>query len=142
MIIRQDNYQCSVNFDRIPGAYTSTYFLLGKIFSQICSETLLISVNLYQNSNYTEHISFIEHFHSDFDKIIESYVGNSRVYVFVDDLDRCEVPKAAELMQALNLMISDKANVYFSIGIDRKVISAGLAAKNETVKYLLRYLSR
>jgi hypothetical protein len=85
------------------------------------------------NPNYTEHISFIEHFHSDFDKIIESYVGNSRVYVFVDDLDRCEVPKAAELMQALNLMISDKANVYFSIGIDRKVISAGLAAKNEKV---------
>ncbi|AKB23787.1 serine/threonine kinase [Methanosarcina sp. MTP4] len=85
------------------------------------------------NPNYTAHISFIEHFHSDFDKIIESYVGNSRVYVFVDDLDRCEVPKAAELMQALNLMISDKANVYFSIGIDRKVISAGLAAKNEKV---------
>jgi formylglycine-generating enzyme required for sulfatase activity len=83
--------------------------------------------------NYTEHISFIEHFHSDFDRIIESYVGNSRVYVFVDDLDRCEVPKAAELMQALNLMISDKANVYFSIGMDRKVISAGLAAKNEKV---------
>jgi hypothetical protein len=36
-------------------------------------------------------------------------------------------------MQALYLMISDKANVYFSIGIDRKVISAGLAAKNEKV---------
>jgi len=87
--------------------------------------------------NYTEHISFIEHFHSDFDRILKSYVGNSRVYVFVDDLDRCEVPKAAELMQALNLMLSDKANVYFSIGIDRKVISAGLAAKNGKI---LRHL--
>ncbi len=92
---------------------------------------------LVSNPNYTEHISFIEHFHSDFDRILESYVGNSRVYVFVDDLDRCEVPKAAELMQALNLMISDKANVYFSIGIDRKVISAGLAAKNGKI---LRHL--
>ena len=85
------------------------------------------------NPNYKEHISFIEHFHSDFGKIVESYVGNSRVYVFVDDLDRCEVPKAAELMQALNLMISDDANVYFSIGMDRKVISAGLAARNENI---------
>lgn len=85
------------------------------------------------NPNYKEHISFIEHFHSDFGKIVESYVGDSRVYVFVDDLDRCEVPKAAELMQALNLMISDDANVYFSIGMDRKVISAGLAARNENI---------
>ncbi len=85
------------------------------------------------NPNYKEHISFIEHFHSDFGKIIESYAGSSRVYVFVDDLDRCEVPKAAELMQALNLMISDDTNVYFSIGMDRKVISAGLVAKNEKV---------
>ncbi len=85
------------------------------------------------NPNYKEHVSFIEHFHSDFGKIIESYAGSSRVYVFVDDLDRCEVPKAAELMQALNLMISDDTNVYFSIGMDRKVISAGLAARNENI---------
>ncbi|WP_157860387.1 hypothetical protein [Methanosarcina acetivorans] len=41
-----------------------------------------------QNSNYGEHISFIEHFHSDFYKTVESYAGNSRVYVFVDDPDR------------------------------------------------------
>jgi len=59
------------------------------------------------NQNYAEHISFLQRFHSDFKKIIKSYAGDSRVYVFVDDLDRCEVPKAAELMQAINLMISD-----------------------------------
>ncbi|WP_082093122.1 P-loop NTPase fold protein [Methanosarcina siciliae] len=65
--------------------------------------------------------------------MIKSYVGDSKVYVFIDDLDRCEVPKAAELMQAINLMISDDSKVYFSLGMDRKVISAGLAAKNEKV---------
>lgn len=89
------------------------------------------------NPNYTEHISLIENFHSDFGKIIESYVGDARVYVFVDDLDRCETPKAAELMQALNLMISDKSKVYYCIGMDRKTVSAGIAAKNGTIlKYL------
>jgi hypothetical protein len=36
---------------------------------------------------------------------VKTYAEGSRVYVFVDDLDRCEVPKAAELMQALNLLI-------------------------------------
>jgi hypothetical protein len=85
------------------------------------------------NPKYAEHISFIEQFHSDFSKIIKSYAGDSKVYVFIDDLDRCEVPKAAELMQALNLMIADDANIYFSIGMDRRIISAGLAAKNKDI---------
>ena len=89
------------------------------------------------NPDYTEHISFIENFHTDFGKIIKSYAENSRVYVFVDDLDRCEIPKAAELMQAINLMISDEANIYFCIGMDRRVISAGIASKHESsLKYL------
>jgi len=89
------------------------------------------------NTNYKERISFREHFYSDFNEIIKSYVGDSKVYVFVDDLDRCEVPKAAELMQAINLMISNVSKVYFSLGMDRKVISAGRVAKNEQViKYL------
>ncbi|AKB61423.1 KAP family P-loop NTPase fold protein [Methanosarcina mazei] len=88
---------------------------------------------LISSPNYTEHISFIEYFHSDFSKIIESYAGDSRVYVFIDDLDRCEIPKAAELMQAINLMISDEAKIHFCIGMDRKIISAGLAAKNEQI---------
>lgn len=90
------------------------------------------------NPKYADHISFIEHFHSDFSKIIKSYAGDSKVYVFIDDLDRCETPKAAELMQALNLMITDDANIYFTIGMDRRIISAGLASKN---KDILQYLN-
>jgi hypothetical protein len=60
------------------------------------------------------------------------------VYVFIDDLDRCEVPKAAELMQALNLMMStDRKGLIFIIGMDREKVAAGLAVKNEK---LLPYL--
>jgi hypothetical protein len=87
--------------------------------------------------NYSEHISFIEQFHSDFNKIIEAYVGKSRVYVFIDDLDRCEITKAAELVKAINLIISEKANIYFIIGMDRKVIAAGIASRQkEAISYL------
>ena len=85
------------------------------------------------NTNYKDRISFREKFYSDFNEIVKSYVGDSKVYVFIDDLDRCEVPKAAELMQAINLMISDDSKIYLVLGIDRKVISAGIAAKNEKV---------
>ncbi len=108
------------------------YFSTEKWFIDVFRDPFGLK-KLESNTNYKEHLSFREHFHSDFNEIIKSYVGDSKVYVFIDDLDRCEVPKAAELMQAINLMISDDSKVYFSLGMDRKVISAGLAAKNEKV---------
>ncbi len=80
----------------------------------------------------------IESFHHEFGKIIESYAGkNSRVYVFVDDLDRCETPKAAELLQALNLMISDESKVYYCLGMDKKTVAAAISAKHKTVIQIL-----
>ncbi len=108
------------------------YFSTEKWFIDVFRDPFGLK-KLESNTNYKERLSFREHFHSDFNEIIKSYVGDSKVYVFIDDLDRCEVPKAAELMQAINLMISDDSKVYFILGMDRKVISAGLAAKNEKV---------
>jgi hypothetical protein len=40
--------------------------------------------------------SFIEEFHQDFSRLVQIYLGKNRVFVFVDDLDRCDVPKAAD----------------------------------------------
>ncbi|HEX8475337.1 MAG TPA: P-loop NTPase fold protein [Pyrinomonadaceae bacterium] len=88
--------------------------------------------------NYDTHVAFIEHFHEDFKKIVEAYAGRNKVYVFIDDLDRCDVPKAADLMQALNLMITDSPQLIFIMGIDREKVAAGLAVKYEK---LLPYLS-
>jgi hypothetical protein len=63
-----------------------------------------------KHPDYEANASFIEDFHRDFGKIVKAFAQDSTVYVLVDDLDRCEVPKAADLMQALNLMISDNFN--------------------------------
>lgn len=90
-----------------------------------------------QIPDYTGRIPFIEQFHKDFKKIVETYAGDRRVYVFIDDLDRCEVPKAADLMQAINLMISDDPQLVFIVGMDRQKVAAGLAVKH---KELLPYL--
>jgi len=49
--------------------------------------------------------------------------------VFIDDLDRCEVPKAADLMQAINLMIGDGSPLFFIIGLDRGKVAASIAFK-------------
>ncbi len=94
----------------------------------------------YLNSpNYQSQVAFVEKFHQDFKKIVDAYVGNDKkVYVFIDDLDRCELPKSAELMQALNLMITEDPSIIFILGMDREKIAAGLAVKyQELLPYLL-----
>jgi hypothetical protein len=86
---------------------------------------------------YVARTSFIERFHSDFATILGEYVGDDRVYVFVDDLDRCALPRAAELMQSINLMIGDSENVYFVLGMDRDKVAASIAKRYEgLVPYL------
>ena len=87
--------------------------------------------------NYDGSVSFVEGFHSDFRKILTAYTRNRRVYVFIDDLDRCEVPRAADLMQAINLMIPNDPQLVFVIGMDWETVAAGIAVKNEG---LSRYL--
>ena len=87
--------------------------------------------------DYASRIAFVEKFHADFQKILSSFLGDRQVAVFIDDLDRCEVPKAADLMQAINMLISDDPQIIFIIGMDRQKVAAGLAAKHERV---LRYL--
>lgn len=41
---------------------------------------------------YSEHADFVETFHEDFARVVRAYAGQRRVFVFIDDLDRCDVP--------------------------------------------------
>lgn len=72
----------------------------------------------------------------------------NRVAVFIDDLDRCEAPKAAEVLQSLHLMLSvagheRRANepappgVICILGMDREKVAAAVAAKHEKLLPLL-----
>lgn len=91
-----------------------------------------ISINKYLGSpNYENHVAFIEEFHKDFKKIVNAYAGENKVYIFIDDLDRCETHKAADIMQALNLMIPNDPHLIFIIGMDREKVAASFAVKYE-----------
>jgi hypothetical protein len=122
----------------IVGYFAILLFLITKLKDYLGNP---FSVNFAQyvySPDYKGRVAFIENFHEDFIKVVHTYAGKNKVYVFIDDLDRCEVPKAADLMQALNLMISDSPQLIFIIGMDREKVAAGLAVKYEK---LLPYLS-
>jgi len=92
-----------------------------------------------ESPDYESKVEFIEKFHKDFEKIVNAYVGEGKkVYVFIDDLDRCELTKAADLMQGLNLLISNDPNLIFILGMDREKVAAGIALKQKDV---MPYLS-
>jgi hypothetical protein len=86
-----------------------------------------------KSPDYNKQSAFIEEFHEDFAKIVDAYIGDGRVFVFIDDLDRCEHPKSADLMQAINLMIADDPSVVFILGMDREKVAASLAVKYESI---------
>jgi formylglycine-generating enzyme required for sulfatase activity len=107
-------------------------------FKDIMGNPLNLDINKYiQSPDYENRISFIENFHKDFENIVKAYAGEKNVFVFIDDLDRCEIPKAADMMQAINLMISPDSQLIFIIGMDREKVAASIAVKHEK---LLPYL--
>lgn len=102
---------------------------------------------VFKNPDYAQKVASIERFHEDFRRLVWAYADDSsrketnRIVVFIDDLDRCEVPKAAELLQSLQLLMSAQEslnsaqarplNLVFVLGIDRETVAAGIAAKYE-----------
>ncbi len=120
-------------------AYVALVIGLGLKLRDLIGNPLKINLKQHLDTpDYHSRVAFIEQFHADFAKVVDVYGGGQKVYVFIDDLDRCEVPKAADLMQALNLMISDSSQLIFIMGMDREKVAAGLAVKFEK---LLAYLA-
>lgn len=104
--------------------------------------------------DYASYTTFLERFHRDFRRLLRSYAGERKIVVFIDDLDRCDVPRAAELVQGINLLMSGaepesvsvdtnsasavrEPRLIFILGIDRAKVAAGIAVKHEK---LLPYL--
>jgi WD40 repeat protein len=117
----------------VVGVFVACLFLLNKLKETVGDPFKSDLKKYLQTPHYDAQISFIEQFHADFGKIIQTFAGKNKVYVFIDDLDRSEVPKAADLMQAINLLISDSPQVFFIVGMDRDKVAAGLAVKYEKI---------
>ncbi|RZU40038.1 P-loop NTPase fold protein [Edaphobacter modestus] len=106
--------------------------------TEIVGNPLEIDWQKYSSDpRYDDRRAFIQTFHEDFIKIVETYSEGRKIFIFIDDLDRCEIPRAAELMQSINLLLSDSSQIVHILGIDREKIAAGLAAKYHV---LLPYL--
>jgi hypothetical protein len=71
---------------------------------------------------------FMNRFESEFDRLVDDYVGEDYMVVFIDDLDRCLPENAIEVMEALKLYL-DKANCVFVIGVEPSIIEAAITLR-------------
>jgi hypothetical protein len=114
------------------GGYVLLVAMLVKKAVDTVGNPFAIDLKKFNGSlSYEEKVSFVEQFHKDFSKILAVYSEDQTVFVFIDDLDRCELPKAADMMQGINLLMSDSCKAIYVLGLDRDKIAAGLAAKYE-----------
>jgi hypothetical protein len=64
-------------------------------------------------------------------RLVETYASDKTIFVFIDDLDQCSVARAAELMHAIELIISTELkSVVFIFSMDREKIAAGVAIEH------------
>jgi predicted KAP-like P-loop ATPase len=96
---------------------------------------------LPKSPDYASRTSFVSEFQKDFENMIDSYVReDERLYVFIDDLDRCDMSRASELMQAIMLLINDGDRIVFVLGMDRDKVAAGIGLKYKDYVPLLSHL--
>lgn len=81
--------------------------------------------------DYASRAGFLSEFHRDFAQAMRIYTDGSPLVVLIDDLDRCDVPRAAELMQGINLMLGENAPLIYVLGMDRAKVAAGIAVKHK-----------
>jgi KAP family P-loop domain len=109
---------------------------------------------LLAHNEHADKVDDLHRFHEDFRRMIRAYIPprkNGRpgkAVVFIDDLDRCEAPKAAELLQSLHQMLNvqegsrsatdkDAPGIICVLGMDREKVAAAVAAKHEKLLPLL-----
>jgi len=103
-----------------------------KFFRNVKSPLEIDLGKYLRRPDYEARQAFLERFQNDLSDATDVYLDDrKKVFVFIDDLDRCELPQAAELMRAINLMLSDSGPIVFIIGMDREKIAAALAVKHE-----------
>jgi hypothetical protein len=117
----------------LAGSILGTIIIARKIFADVDFSFAAQLRRIVETPDYASHSAFIEEFHDDFQKIVDAYLTDRKGVIFIDDLDRCAVPKAADLMQAISLMISESPKLIFVLGLDREKVAAGLAIKYEKI---------
>lgn len=143
------------------GALAAAWAFLSDMTKQLGSPLKLDMDHLISGAARTVPPDELHRFHQDFRRLLRAYLpppnpgqpARRTVIVFIDDLDRCEAPKAADLLQSLHLLMDleedekpplqtsttdgPQPGLIYILGMDREKVAAAVAAKHEKLLDLL-----
>jgi len=80
---------------------------------------------------YETRVSKLHQLQNHFESFVRVLVGKQgRLVVFIDDLDRCPLTKAPEVLEAIKLFATSEQCVYI-LGFDQEVVCRSIKAKHE-----------
>jgi formylglycine-generating enzyme required for sulfatase activity len=91
---------------------------------------LLKAVEHEKNKIYSEHIHSLEQFQDKFKWLVDQLIRqrDTKLVVFIDDLDRCTPEKAIAVLEAVKLFL-DVEGCVFVLGLDQDVVARGVELK-------------
>jgi hypothetical protein len=136
------------------GMIVTVWAFLRDVVKQLGSPLKLDVSRLLTHNDHMDKVDDLHRFHEDFRRLMRAYIPKrqngvpGKAVVFIDDLDRCEAPKAAELLQSLHQMLNvqersradadqEAPGVICVLGMDREKVAAAVAAKHEKLLPLL-----
>ena len=91
---------------------------------------LISAIHRERSQIHIEQVRFLEQFQRRFHALVAGHVvaRDSRLVVFIDDLDRCLPEKAVDVLEAIKLFM-DAPGCVFVLGLDQQVIARGIEIK-------------
>ncbi len=110
----------------IPALYAAGRTILNRI-----AKPFDLNISQYiRDPKYEQNVGFLAQFEEDFKHVIDIVTeeGDRKLVVFIDDLDRCTPPHAADIIEAINVLL-DADHCIFVIGMDSKTVASSIRAK-------------
>jgi hypothetical protein len=98
------------------GANKLTGGLLSDDFMESLKKTFKTNEDPYE---------FINKFEDTFSKLIQDYCGDTKLIIFIDDLDRCIPENAITVLESIKLFL-DKSNCIFILGLEKEIVEKGI----------------
>lgn len=76
-------------------------------------------------SPFEKYAAFFDYFDEAFDVLLNTWLKNGTLVVFIDDLDRCLPSKTVQVLEAIKLFL-DKRGCVFILGADTKIVQAAV----------------
>jgi hypothetical protein len=124
-------------FDQVGGPLLWGGLILSGILkvSDLFKDPFQISLEkVFDCPSYEDKVKFLTRFEKDFARIVRAATKNgfgwkpSKLVIFIDDLDRCEPPKSADIVEAVNLFL-DAEGCVFVIGMDSESVARSIEVK-------------